>query len=65
MSEMSGVQSIIYDALEDLLEAVEEGKFGEGDDFDRDAFEGEFDDEVLVLAYVYEKDEQRDEKIIR
>ena len=60
---MTGIQDKIYYELEKLLSAVEEGKYGEGDDFDRDAFEAEFDDEVLMIAYVYEKDEQRDEKI--
>lgn len=53
---MTGIQDKIWDALWDLIEAVEEGKFGKDDDFDRDAFEAEFDDEVLVIAYVYDED---------
>jgi len=53
---MTGIQSIIYDALESLLNSVEDGSFGEGNSFDKDAFEGAFDDEVLILAYVYENE---------
>ena len=52
---MTGIQNRIYEALERLLEAVEVGKFGKGDAFDKDAFEGEFNDEVLIIAYVYER----------
>lgn len=51
---MIGMQEKIFDALTDLQKAVEEGKFGIDNRFDRDKFEAEFDDEVLVLAYVYE-----------
>lgn len=53
---MTGIQDKTWDALWDLLEAVEAGKFGEGNNFDRDAFEAEFDDEVLIVAYVYERE---------
>lgn len=53
---MIGIQDKIYDALENLLNAVEAGKFGEGDDFDRDVFKAEFADEVLIIAYAYEKE---------
>lgn len=48
------IQSMICGELENLLKAVEDGKFGKGNKFDRDKFEAEFDDEVLVLAYVYD-----------
>lgn len=48
------IQSMISNELEDLLRRVESGKFGEGNKFDRDAFEANFDDEVLVIAYVYD-----------
>lgn len=51
---MDGMQERIYDALSDLQIAVDEGKFGIDNRFDRDAFEAEFDDEVKILLYVYE-----------
>jgi hypothetical protein len=51
---MDGVQNIIYEDLQRLADAVEEGKFGVGDNFDKDAFEAAFSDEVLIHAYVYE-----------
>ena len=47
-------QDRVYDELERLLEAVEQGKFGEDNNFDKDAFEAAFNDEVLMCAYVYE-----------
>lgn len=56
MAEMSGIQGMIYDELQQLLAAVEVGKFGKGNNFDRDAFEAEFDDEVLIICYAYEKE---------
>ena len=52
--ENQTIQSMISNELENLLKAVESGKFGEGDKFDRDAFEAAFDDEVLVIAYIYD-----------
>jgi hypothetical protein len=58
---MEGIQNIIYDTLECLCDAVERGDFGEGDSFDRDKFEAAFDDEVLILAYAYDDQIERDE----
>jgi len=54
---MTGIQDKVYDELQRLIDAVEAGKFGEGDNFDFDAFEVEFADEVLMTAYVYEKED--------
>jgi len=51
---MTGIQEIVYDELNKLLDAIEEGQFGKGNDFDKDAFEGAFSDEVLIYAYVYQ-----------
>lgn len=51
---MDGVQNIIYEELDRLLDKVEAGEFGVGDNFDKDAFEAAFNDEVLIYAYVYE-----------
>ena len=48
------IQSMISNELENFLKVVEAGKFGEGNKFDRDAFEAAFDDEVLVIAYIYD-----------
>lgn len=55
------IQNIVCDALDKLQEAAREGQFGVGDRFDRDRFEAAFDDEVLVLAYVYEREGQKGE----
>ena len=55
------IQDMICDKLEDFLKAVEDGKFGKGNCFDRDAFEGEFDDEVRIVLYVYEDQIEIDE----
>ncbi len=56
---MTGIQDKIYYELEKLLSAVEEGKYGEGDAFDRDAFEAEFDDEVLIVTYVCDRKDEK------
>jgi len=54
MEGMTGTQSIIYDELNRLLDMVEDGKFGKGNNFNKYTFEAAFDDEVLIYAYVYD-----------
>ena len=51
---MTGIQEKIHYALGSLQDAVKNGDFGIGDDFDKHQFEAEFDDEVLIICYVYE-----------
>lgn len=53
MPEMSRIQEVIYGALHILADKVEAGGFGEGDAFDTASFEAEFEDEVLICAFVY------------
>ena len=47
-------QQAVTEALEVLLDQVKEGGFGKDNNFDKDAFEDSFDDDVLIQAYVYE-----------
>lgn len=51
---MTGTQKVVYNELSKLLNVVKEGLFGEGDDFDTDAFADEFNDDLLVLVYIHE-----------
>ena len=54
MEEKITIQSMVKKQLQNLLTQVEEGKFGVNNKFNRDEFEAAFDDEVLMVAYVYE-----------
>ena len=47
---MDGIQETVVIALKHLVDRVEYGEFGKGDDFNKDAFNEAFDDDVSYMA---------------
>ena len=46
MAEMDGIQQTVYLGLKHMMESVETGRYGHGDDFDAEVFLDDLESEV-------------------
>ena len=58
MEEKLTIQEMIEKEVEKLLTKVQDGKFGIDNNFNRDEFEEYLNDQILILLYVWDEENE-------